>query len=456
MSFAEFMNKVLGSQPSVEAAAAAQKLPMQQLTSSSGWEREKALKTLTRAPQAAALPLLLVRVNDWVPQVRAAAREAVRALLRPADAAAWAQALPEVVALTRAGRADHAELLNEIDSFLSSPAVLPALQAAVLPDTPLTVRRHVRRLEWQAASNAADRMAWLHAALVGRDIPLAHWALSSVSSLAEAADRARLWAAAMTSPFSRIRLSALACLRKDAPEGLPSELLQDLALSAHAALRRSAWAMLPAAQQAQVKARAMARVVDASVSARHRVAALGLLAETDFECVRPLCQAWGAEPLPSVRVALLAALRAHADDAQVEALVWAAWADSAPRLQQYAARQVQQGVYLADSVRVLEQAFQHQTALALRRAREILRHGEPWAVLLLWLQAMGLSLEADREAEVADAVACWQRDMQHICMPPKPVQAQAIKAAWLQVVARLPRSLQSSLGFVLATAGVLD
>ena len=46
----------------------------------SGYEREAAVRALAKRGNVAALPALLERANDWVPQVRAAAAEAIDAL----------------------------------------------------------------------------------------------------------------------------------------------------------------------------------------------------------------------------------------------------------------------------------------------------------------------------------------------------------------------------------------
>src|SRR5687767_10375201 len=84
----------------------------------SGYLREEAVRALAAAGHGAALPVLLERVNDWVPQVRAAAREGIAAFLRDEHIASWGPALGQVAALGRATRDDHAPLLHQITTFL--------------------------------------------------------------------------------------------------------------------------------------------------------------------------------------------------------------------------------------------------------------------------------------------------------------------------------------------------
>jgi hypothetical protein len=50
--------------------------------SHSGFDREEAVQQLGRMGDGLALPVLLERANDWVPQVRVAAHAAIDAFLR--------------------------------------------------------------------------------------------------------------------------------------------------------------------------------------------------------------------------------------------------------------------------------------------------------------------------------------------------------------------------------------
>ena len=71
-----------------------------------GVVREAAVNALARAGHGPALPALLGRLNDWVPEVRRAALGAVTAFLDEDHASSWSSALAQVSTLARGGRAD--------------------------------------------------------------------------------------------------------------------------------------------------------------------------------------------------------------------------------------------------------------------------------------------------------------------------------------------------------------
>src|ERR1043165_1681443 len=84
----------------------------------SGFKRENAVRRLGMIGNALALPYLIARANDWVPQVRAAARDALNKLLRAENAEAFVTALPELLHLQACLRDDHTALLQAVQDFL--------------------------------------------------------------------------------------------------------------------------------------------------------------------------------------------------------------------------------------------------------------------------------------------------------------------------------------------------
>ena len=83
-----------------------------------GYVRESATRALVGAQSPEALRVLLERLNDWVPQVRQAAREAVEAYLQPARLPVLLANLDALLALTTKGRADHGEVLERAGALL--------------------------------------------------------------------------------------------------------------------------------------------------------------------------------------------------------------------------------------------------------------------------------------------------------------------------------------------------
>lgn len=85
----------------------------------SGYEREKAVYALGISNKAQeALPFLFPRVNDWVLEVRTAAKVAILNLATPNNAAAFIQCLPQLYHLRECEREAHNQFITTIETFL--------------------------------------------------------------------------------------------------------------------------------------------------------------------------------------------------------------------------------------------------------------------------------------------------------------------------------------------------
>ena len=79
-----------------------------------GYVREGAIKRLNLITTGAELPFLMLRLNDWVSNVRDVAYEAIGSRLRPEYARHFIEHLALVSRLEEAGRADHQALIQAI------------------------------------------------------------------------------------------------------------------------------------------------------------------------------------------------------------------------------------------------------------------------------------------------------------------------------------------------------
>jgi hypothetical protein len=93
-----------------------------------GYLREEALHALGARHDGVELPFMLVRLNDWVGQVRAAAREALEERLSLDYAIQWIVNLPLVLRLKVCGRGRHADLVRQVEQLVSSPEAKGALE----------------------------------------------------------------------------------------------------------------------------------------------------------------------------------------------------------------------------------------------------------------------------------------------------------------------------------------
>jgi len=135
------------------------------LTRASGhWNqhiREEAVDELAQLGGPDALKLLLVRVNDWVPQVRSAAAAGLKQFVTAENAALWVEALPALRRLRGRRRANHAPLLKRVEALLARPECAAALTQGLL-SADCRIRRYCFLIRC-AASDTWDESLWTYA-----------------------------------------------------------------------------------------------------------------------------------------------------------------------------------------------------------------------------------------------------------------------------------------------------
>jgi len=83
-----------------------------------GFKREKAVVWLGNSGQSSVIPTILLRCNDWVEQVRTAAKEALLKLAVSNNAKAYIEILPDLYHLQHCGRENHQSFIKAIEKFL--------------------------------------------------------------------------------------------------------------------------------------------------------------------------------------------------------------------------------------------------------------------------------------------------------------------------------------------------
>lgn len=181
-----------------------------------GYVREAALQRAAELASPLLLPAIVERLNDWVPQVRSQAREALRALLPSLDADAILGVLPDMQDLSRAGRTDHASWIAEFEQasirLLGVPRILDGLRS-----------RHARIA--RACYRLLDRYDLADVETLIRqvlphsaDIVISRTAAEAIASMPGAMQPA-LYRLALDSGFGVVRIIALrAVLREESVE----------------------------------------------------------------------------------------------------------------------------------------------------------------------------------------------------------------------------------------------
>ena len=184
-----------------------------------GYVREVAVAWLDTL-DAHALPFLLLRLNDWVPQVAERALAAVRSRLVGTHANALVDCLPLFASLERTRRRDHGAVIDGVYAVLRDPVQDEALaRGRRSPD------RLIRRLCFRLARESPGA-AIMDLFRKSRDDPDAALRLAATTDTLARVETYQLeavMAAASTDPFHPVRRVALdaVALRLESPLVLP-------------------------------------------------------------------------------------------------------------------------------------------------------------------------------------------------------------------------------------------
>jgi len=203
----------------------------------SGYVREAALRRLMSEDRSVlALPYLLLRVNDWVEQVRTVAKAGVKMLLAPKHAAAWVPVLGLIDQLRARSRVDHAWLTDAVTELLLRPESRSELLTAVRSGD-----RLVARWAFRAAMTLpdADRATFVSLALESGDPVVRLHAAGAVRAWVGCPDRARFLANMTSDRFMPVRREALYAALDDTPERRRTALRAAM-LDRHASMRHAA------------------------------------------------------------------------------------------------------------------------------------------------------------------------------------------------------------------------
>lgn len=202
-----------------------------------GYVREEAVRQLVRSGQPArVLPYLLLRLNDWVEQVRAQATAAVRRLLVLEHVVHWIPVLGLVDQLRSRSRAGHAWLADAVTTlFLQAEARRHLLHAAKSAD------RAVARwaIRTSLTLSEADRAIFVRLALESGDPVVRLRGARAVRTWPQCPERDRLLAMMASDRFMPIRREALYATIEGDPDQRRSALHAAL-LDRHGSMRHAA------------------------------------------------------------------------------------------------------------------------------------------------------------------------------------------------------------------------
>jgi hypothetical protein len=418
----------------------------------SGYIREAALVELAGEPRPAAIRILLGRANDWVPQVRAAATVALAAHLRDDFVPAWALALDTVDALRRAGRVDGGAVLAPIDAFLAVPERLARVVEATRT-APVALQRLVGAMRRASAADDTTLATLLGDDAGGADIVAALSATRAAETLRAAALRDRVWRAATASPHAAVRRVGLARALAAGGES-HAALVERFAFDPSLTVRGRALAASSELERDAIRA-AAARLLDApwpsaaTVEDRRRAIALHTriaLGDLDADATSRWLRASGAR----TREMAYAACWQRCDAAGREALVAAAFADAAPRVQRWAARAVERAGLVPHWRGLLDVVAQSPSPQRVAAVRRALRCASPW-----WRLAFELALGDATGTVDRGRLAAWCLTADGAFVAPPKADVAAIAAAWQRASSTIDAPLAAAVRSRLVRYGVI-
>jgi len=180
----------------------------------SGFIREAAISQSASFQDPSVIVPLIVRLNDWVPQVRLAAQNALKTYLVNENTAVLVSLLPEFAKLRTRGRARHEELLTEVDELLLKPENISSVVNGLKSPDSKVVRECYRLV---AHSNTLPKTELVLFALRSKDLLVA---VDALSLLKELPDQARQQAIqiGLRSSFSSLRSAMLLALLRSPSE----------------------------------------------------------------------------------------------------------------------------------------------------------------------------------------------------------------------------------------------
>lgn len=267
----------------------------------SGYVRQSSVQHLALQRNGNELPFLLIRLNDWVPQVRDAAYEAVRLRLESTYAVHFLANIALVLRLQRCGRVDRS-FVDEVCALLKHSECKNVLQGGMS-----STDKTIRRISFQLAAEAdpSTRTAIIRAMMTEPDAVARSWAVRHFLPDVTPDDLPGVVEPMLSDRYMPVRRDALWAVATKRPE-LAAEPLRRALLDSHISMRETARQFLIVAGIADVRSFYIEAVERGAET--QRFAAVCGLGETGKASDTSLLSAFLCSPLPKLRRAAVYAL----------------------------------------------------------------------------------------------------------------------------------------------------
>ncbi len=406
-----------------------------------GHVREAAVEELARHHSGKELPFLLIRLNDWVPQVRDVAARAARARIEPAYAAHFLANIGLVLRLGDCGRAEK-QLVEDVRVLLKRPECKEVLRAG-MASKDRTVRRTSFRLAAEAAP--AERASIIRSVLDDPDAVTRSWAVRHFLPDVTPEELGELVGTMLADQFMPVRRDALwtvATKRSD----LAVEPLRRALLDSHRSMREMARHFLAIAGIADVRD-FYADAIQKGAKPKLFSAICGM-GETGKASDVALVAAHLRAPVPKLRRAAAYAVGKLGADSCVSALVGLLLDPSVSVSREALKALLPQARRLP--VEDLETLFASDAAIHTRRnALTLILHVGKWRMLPVLLSAC-VDLDARIAGQATRALDNWFSNYNRSFAEPTQTEMERIRTELAKVEAKLPSGVTRELRACLA------
>ena len=402
----------------------------------SGYVREAAVAELALQRTGKELPFLLIRLNDWVSQVRNVAEQAVHARIEPAYAIHLLANISLVLRLRVCGRVEK-KFVDDICDLLKRAECKDVLLAGTTSKD-----KAVRRISFQLAAEAepSTRAAIIRAAMTDPDAFARSWAARHFLPDVSPDELPSVVEPMLKDRFMPVRRDALWYAATKRPD-IAKQPLRAAMLDNHVSMRETARQFLAVAEVKDA-AEFYADALGSGSDKQHFAAICGL-GETGRAADVPLVVPFLNSPLTKIHRAAAYAIGRLDLEGQLERLV-GVLSDAKPSVSREALKALQSKVRyipLAD----LENLFVTGADFHIRRnALTLILHTDKWKKVPLLLKAC-----ADKDARIAEQAAkasrAWLRNYNSSFAEPKLEDYQRISTALSQFESSLPHGFAAEL-----------
>jgi HEAT repeat protein len=412
-----------------------------------GHKRENAVRRLGMLGSPMAIPHLILRVNDWVPQVRSAALKAITMLLNPDNAMAFVISLPALYHLEKCNRSNHTELIECVEKFLMADVNKEHVVQGLEDKDVLVARACISLI---IENRLLDIFYIVKAGLAHNDL-IVRVKASSLMRKLDVNDQKVALELAIKDSFMPIRREAFQIQIR---VGASSEFLKAFLFDRHPSIREIAIKHL-LDRRVDVASIYAASLDAALLATRQKIAIWGLGEVTDRASTGKINERLVSQFSSVRKQSLITLVKLQGEifeNRLVEFLL-----DPSPAVCKEAARQSLKSNVIFTADKLIEvcksSLYKHSVATCMGLSKNI----NKWERLLFLFQLACLKDRSELVciSEIADEVLRWNIDFNNSFSQPRSLQVEALLEVYSRCRHYLDLPTQRSLVFTFKTCGFL-